>query len=153
DATPVLRRRREDRGGGGGVERGRVRGDHRVGRSQPLRGRRGARSRDAGCAGAKRFGGAPVDPAPPSLLGRLGNAELGGARWSDEPDEFEDGASRLRAGVSHTGGDGGRLGVRALAVTGSRPVTLGRRPAMVARTSIRRTPAAPANDERSPERS
>src|SRR5207244_13266269 len=43
--------------------------------------------------------GAPRDPAHPALLGRLGGAELGGARRRDAEVGLEDGAAGLRPGL------------------------------------------------------
>src|SRR6266571_9159448 len=91
--------------------------DRRLGRSQPFRRRRGARSHAARSPGTKRSGGAPVNSAPSAPLRRLGDAELGHARRSDASDESEDGAARLRARVSHASRDGWGLGVRPLALS------------------------------------
>src|SRR3989442_2527377 len=91
--------------------------DRRLGRSQPFRRRRGARSHAARSPGTKRSGGAPVNSAASAPLRRLGDAELGRARRSDASDESEDGAARLRARVSHASRDGWGLGVRPLALS------------------------------------
>src|SRR5947209_1351567 len=91
--------------------------DRRLGRSQPFRRRRGARSHAARSPGTKRSGGAPVNSAASAPLRRLGDAELGRARGSDASDESEDGAARLRARVSHASRDGWGLGVRPLALS------------------------------------
>src|SRR3989442_5841030 len=91
--------------------------DRGLGRSQPFRRRRGARSHAARSPGTERSGGARVNSAPSAPLRRLGDAELGHARRSDASDESEDGAARLRARVSHASRDGWGLGVRPLALS------------------------------------
>src|SRR5437762_9306672 len=91
--------------------------DRGLGRSQPFRRRRGARSHAARSPGTERSGGARVTSAPSAPLRRLGDAELGHARRSDASDESEDGAARLRARVSHASRDGWGLGVRPLALS------------------------------------
>src|SRR2546428_2334935 len=91
--------------------------DRGLGRSQPFRRRRGARSHAARSPGTERSHGARVNSAPSAPLRRLGDAELGHARRSDASDESEDGAARLRARVSHASRDGWGLGVRPLALS------------------------------------
>src|SRR5437867_4553393 len=91
--------------------------DRGLGRSQPFRRRRGARSHAARSPGTERSGGARVNSAPSAPLRRLGDAQLGHARRSDASGESEDGAARLRARVSHARRDGWRLGVRPLALS------------------------------------
>src|SRR5437879_12884589 len=90
--------------------------DRGLGRSQPFRRRRGARSHAARSPGTERSDGARVTSAPSAPLRRLGDAELGRARGSDASDESEDGAARLRARVSHASRDGWALGARSLAL-------------------------------------
>src|SRR5437870_9740131 len=96
--------------------------DGGLGRSQPFRRRRGARSHAARSPGTGRSGGARVNSAPSAPLRRLGDAELGRARRSDASDESEDGAARLRARVSHASRNGWGLGVRPLALSAALPV-------------------------------
>src|SRR2546427_7351224 len=86
--------------------------DRGLGRSQPFRRRRGARSHAARSPGTERSGGARVNSAPSAPLRRLGDAELGHARRSDASDESEDGAARLRARVSRAGRGGWGRGFR-----------------------------------------
>src|SRR5262249_58574251 len=91
---------------------------------EPLRGRREPRSHAAARAAAARCRGPARDPPHAALLGRLGGADLDSAGWRDAEDRSEDGAARLRPGVSHPGGDRWRVGVRTLALSDSGLVAL-----------------------------
>src|SRR5262249_4286648 len=88
----------------------------RLGRPQPFRGRRGARSSAPGRARTQGRGGAVLAPARAPLLGRVGGVELGGPRRGPAGHQFNGGRAGGRARVSHASGDGWRLGLRALAV-------------------------------------
>ena len=92
------------------------RGDHRLRRAEPLRGRRVAGPDGAEGAGREGLRDADDDPAQPPVLGSVRDAELDsrGRRDGGHGPELRD--DRVRAGLPHARRHRRRLGLRPLGV-------------------------------------